>query len=322
MARYRNCVFTINNPTGLPQFDEDKMEYLVYSEEMGAEEHNYHLQGYMELKLQTRIVAVQQLLCDTKCHLEPRFGTQAQAIDYCKKKDETYLDGPYEYGTPRKQGKRVELIDYKEAIQGGKRERHMYDEEFIHTSVKYPKLYPKIDSFIRPERDTPPEVILLIGETGLGKTRYVTDKWLKDEELWITPLSNGTIWFDTYDHHKVVLLDDFAGSASHMSLTAVLRLLDRLAIQIPTKGGHCWWHPDIIYVSTNIHPNEWYNWKSRTMQYDALARRFTKVLVFTKQGHNEAPADWWTENRPQALQPLGHDYTGVPGTGFQAHNGY
>ncbi len=174
--------------------------------------------------------------------------------------------------------------------------------------ARYPKLYDTINSK-RPEREEPVDVTLLIGETGTGKTRYVYDKYKDDEDLYIQPLSNGTTWWDTYDGHKYVLIDDFAGAASHMTLTCLLRLLDRYSTLVPTKGSHTWFYPSHIYVTTNILPKDWYKWEKRESQYRALARRFARVLLFTEgEEMREAPPTWWEENCPQgaaALFPFG-----------------
>jgi hypothetical protein len=90
-----------------------------------------------------------------------------------------------------------------------------------------------------------------------------------------------------------------------MSLVTLLRLLDRYPVQVPIKGSHTWWLPDRIYITTNILPSLWYKWENRGEHYKALARRFTKVVMFYNKLHPEDPgfvdqdADWWKENAPQ-----------------------
>ncbi len=297
MARYRNVCFTWNDPDGLPPFDSETMDYLVYQEEIG-EEGNYHLQGYCEFKNKISLNPAKQLLGGTTVHIEARRGTQEQAIAYCKK-DDTRLPSsePYEYGVPKLQGKRNDLVAFKEDVQAGKRKRELVDDH-LSVMARYPKLYDLIN-YKRPEREEPVDVTLLIGPTGLGKTRYVYDRYKDDEELYIQPLSNGTTWWDSYDGHKYVLMDDFAGAASHMTLTCLLKLLDRYPSLVPTKGSHTWFFPTHIYVTTNILPRDWYKWEKRGEQYKALARRFTHTLLFSEEEEmNEAPASWWRENCP------------------------
>ncbi len=301
MARYRNVVFTWNNPDGHLDFDEDKMEYLVYQEEVG-DSGTYHFQGYCEFKEQISLNPAKELLGGATVHLERRRGSQEQAIAYAKKED-TRVDGPFEFGTPRQQGKRLDLEGFKDAVMSGKRKRDLVDD---HCGIiaRYPKFYEQLTMMNRPERSADLVVTLLIGDTGLGKTRHVMDRFKGDDDFWIAPLNNGTIWMDTYDGHTKVLLDDFAGAASHCTLVYLLRLLDRYPVLVPTKGSHTWWLPNEVFVTTNILPKLWFAWKDRGEQYKALARRFHHVRLYylplsgADCGHVEQDPSWWIENKP------------------------
>ncbi len=294
---YRNVCFTLNNPTEALIFNEEKMDYLIYQEEV-SESGTYHFQGYCEFKNRTRQAAAKLLLGGDGVHLESRHGTQAQAIAYCKK-DDTRVDGPYESGQPRTQGKRMDLESFKDEVMAGKRKRDLLDDH-VGVIARYPKFYDTLMMMNRPERTTELEVTLLYGETGTGKTRSVYDQFGKDD-LFITPLNNGTMWWDGYDRHKIVLMDDFSGAACHMTLTTLLRLLDRYPVQAPVKGAFTWWLPDQIFVTTNILPRHWFKWENRIEQYKALARRFSKVVTY-KQGEEpmDEPFTWWAENAPHA----------------------
>jgi len=298
-ARYRNVCFTLNNPAGPIPWDPEKMTYLVYQRELAPDTGTPHFQGYCEFATRMRLDGIKTLLGSQSVHIEPRRGTAQQASDYCKKSESRAPgeeSGPFEHGTISKQGSRSDLAAFAADVKSGKRKRELI-EDHLTVIAKYPKLY---DTLVgRPQRTAELQVVLLIGPTGLGKSRYVYDKYVDDEEFYISPLSNGISWFDTYDRHKYVLLDDFAGASSHMTLTYLLRLLDRYPVMVPTKGSHTWWMPEIIYVTTNIHPALWYTWKDRGEQYKALARRFTKVLVFSQDGPPmEAGQVFWSESAP------------------------
>ena len=135
---------------------------------------------------------------------------------------------------------------------------------------------------MRPKRTTELEVVLYYGETGTGKTRTWHDKYVGSEEFYRVPVGRD-VWFDGYDMHKYVLLDDFSGAASHMSLATLLQILDRYPLQVPVKGSFVWWMPDKICITTNIRPIHWYKWEGRESQYQALKRRIHKVLDFDKK---------------------------------------
>ncbi len=301
-TQFRNVCFTLNNPSGLLDYNEGKMDYLLYQEEVG-ENGTHHFQGYCEFKKRETLNNIKLMLGGTTVHIEARRGTQAQAIAYCKKDDTRVAhEVSHEHGTakPQTSGARTELYAFKDDVQAGKRKRDLLDDHLM-VMAKYPKLYDVINSK-RPVREEPVDVTLLIGATGLGKTRFVYDKYEEDEELYIAPLSNGTMWYDTYDGHKYVLLDDFAGAASHMPLVTLLRLVDRYPVLVPIKGSHTWFFPTHIYVTTNILPKDWYKWEKREEQYKALARRFSHVIVFQEGAEPlEEGTDWWECNAPESV---------------------
>ncbi len=279
-AQYWNVCFTFNNPDGHLQFDEESMSYLVYQEEQG-ESGTHHFQGYCEFKAKLSLGSAKELLGGDTVHIERRRGTQSEAINYCKKRDDSYIDGPWEFGECKAQGKRVDLEAFKDAVMSGKRKRDLVDEH-LNILARYPKFYTTLTEMHRPRRSEELVVTLNFGPTGTGKTRTVFDKYEDDPEFYITPLSNGTPWYDGYDGHTIVLLDDFSGSASHISLCNLLRLLDRYPLYVPTKGSHTWWLPTEVFITSNIHPAYWYkDWTNRVEQYDALARRIHKVCVYS-----------------------------------------
>ncbi len=301
MAMFRCVVFTWNNPDGMIEWNEEKMEYLVYQEEVGNSG-TYHFQGYCEFSKRTRLAAAKALLGGNSVAIFARRGTAAQAIAYAKKED-TRVDGPYEYGQPRVQGKRLDLEGFKDAVMSGQKRRDLVDDHFG-VLARHPKFYETLTMMCRPTRTTQLVVTLHIGETGLGKTRKVFAMYGDSTDFWISPLNNGTVWMDTYDGHGKVLLDDFAGAASHCSLNYLLRLLDRYPVLVPTKGSHTWWLPDEVHVTTNLLPKLWYKWENRGEQYKALARRFHRVYLYyvplcgTDCGRVEQDRKWWEENKP------------------------
>ncbi len=303
MARYRNCVFTWNNPDGFIDFDEEEMEYLIYQEEIG-ESGTYHFQGYCEFKRQLSLNQAKALLGGATVHLERRRGSAQEAIAYCQKDDTRVAHTqPYEYGTSKAQGKRIDLEAFKNEVMAGKRKRDLIDDH-VGIIARYPKFYDQLTMMNRPQRSQELVVTLLIGDTGLGKTRSVMQKYGEDLDFYVAPLNNGTMWYDTFDGHTKVLLDDFAGAASHISLCSLLRLLDRYPVLVPTKGSHTWWLPNEVFVTTNILPRLWYKWENRGEQYKALARRFHKVTLYyvplsgADCGFVEQDSSWWQENKP------------------------
>ncbi len=303
MARYRNVCWTLNNPEGMVDFDHHEMEYLVYQEEVG-ESGTYHFQGYCEFTKQISLMRAKALLGGATVHVERRRGSQAQAIAYCKDAEKRVADTePYEYGEPRSQGKGMDLEGFKGAVMQGAKLRDLLDDHWG-VIARFPEYYQTLNLLNRPERTTDLVVHLLIGETGLGKTRTVMEKYGGSDDFYVGALNNGTMWFDTYDGQSVVLLDDFSGASSHFPLCSLLRVLDRYPLLVPTKGGHTWWLPNEVFVTTNLLPKLWYKWENRGHQYKALARRFHKVSEYyvslpgTHSSFIDQDPIWWEQNKP------------------------
>ncbi len=124
-------------------------------------------------------------------------------------------------------------------------------------------------------------VYLHVGETGLGKTKWVYEN---EPEFWKMPIQNNTTWFDNYQGDSCVLLDDFSGGFNKVGLTTLLRLLDGYTDIVPVKTNFTPWLPDKIYITTNIWPDKWYDYKDREAHYRALVRRFTVVRHFNEDG--------------------------------------
>jgi len=207
------------------------------------------------------------------------------------------LSGPWEHGTPGtdKDGssKRIDLIKFREAVRAGKRKRDLLeDAEFIQVLSKYPKFVDTCYELFPTERDGAPEVTILYGPPGCGKTRRVIEG---SEDLWKAPLGKGG-WFNRYDGHPDVLMDDFSGKVSHTQLSDLLRLLDRYAESVPTKGSFVGWKPKRVFITTNIHPWDWYDWKGREVHYPALRRRITRVIAW---GTSEYP-----DRQAEVLDPI------------------
>jgi len=287
----KNYLFTYNNYTLSPEelealFKRWSYTFLVFQKERG-QEGTPHYQGYVEFARQTRYSSINQALPDGEAIWFRRrtFGTGQAAADYCRKED-TREDGPWEYGELRvsQQGRRNDLQAFTDAVRSGKRTRELIDD-FGAVLAKYPRYYATLQSLHMPLlRPDGVRVELSFGDTGVGKTRAVMDQYAGDPDFFRAPIGQG-FWMDGYDGQRVVLLDDFAGAASKLPLTYLLQILDRYPVQVPIKGGFVWWYPELIIITTNIHPRLWYKWEDREEQYNALFRRFTTVKKNLREVH-------------------------------------
>lgn len=291
------CVcWTFNNYT-----EEEKkriealdVTYMVFQQEIGRSG-TRHLQGYTELKKQLSLSQLKTFFGSDRIHFERRFGTQKQAINYCKKK-KTRVEGtePFEKGEPRKQGQRSDLIEIREALRKGQTDLDLIEnDELISTFSRCPhfvdrirrcfeekKAFEKFEEMKRCKTQeqyekTRKQVVVYYGETGVGKTSRVY-KQHKVEDIYKWCPSGGSkdsIWFDGYHGQKVVLFDDFYGT---LPWSMLLNLLDNYPTQVQVKGSFVYWNPEVIYFTSNNHPMYWYHYNDK-MLYSALFRRITLI---------------------------------------------
>lgn len=118
MTKHRNWMFT-SFKDETPNFT-SMMWYQVYQREIAPHTGKEHWQGYVEFNYPIGMQTAKKLLGDQTCHLEPRKGTQQQAIAYCMK-TESRKEGtnPIIVGIPKNQGSRSDLNSIVEAIESG-----------------------------------------------------------------------------------------------------------------------------------------------------------------------------------------------------------
>lgn len=302
-ASRRHWCFTLNNPSryyasadifmqNLVEKIATRLRYCIFQEEKG--EQTSHYQGYLELNCTARMQWIKTAIGGNP-HLESRFGTREQARNYCMKL-ETRVNGPWEHGNWRKggSGSRNDLLEVSDMVQAG---AHLLEvsRAFPVTFIKFHKGISKLISLNIEVRTVAPQIILCFGKTGTGKTKWAYDSYPK---LYKKPCD--TRWFDTYIGQKCLLLDDFAGAASKVSLNYTLQLLDRYPMIVEVKGDYVGLQATSIVITTNLHPKTWYNYNDRIEQFNALARRFHTVLWFHTFGEPPKPVSveyffqqWW-----------------------------
>lgn len=277
-------MFTINNPTSSADdlvkryTDYKTVQAFVFQKEKGAEG-TIHYQGYIEFKKSTPFDRVKRMV-GFQAHIEKRKGTATEAIQYCTKED-TKIEGPWkngEFTLITEQGNRTDLQAVVDTIKEAK---SLTDVVVSHPkeALKYSKgLQFVYRHFKTPTTPQKPKVWLLYGDTGTGKTRFAMshDRPFKK--------AGDDSWFDGYDNNDVLVMDDFAGGRSKMSLTALLNYLDRYPVKLPVKGDFVDRNCNLIIVTTNIHPQHWYDYNNREAHYKALQRRFTRVIYFNSKG--------------------------------------
>lgn len=262
--------WTLNNPTeaekehlSLVQLLNDQIQYLVYQLEEGSEQRTPHLQGYVEFASRvTRNQAKEKI--SQRCHIERRRGTGQEARQYCKK-DDGRLGGPWEFGefteTTSSRGSRTDLEAIRRLIVAGSSEKCIADEYFSQW-CQYNTSFRKYRGICFSHRDWKTTVIIIVGPPGTGKSRWVMDNY--PSAYW----KQRSIWWDNYECHEHVVLDDFYG---WLPYDVLLRAADRYPLQVETKGGQANFLAKTLIITSNNTPAQWY----KNVNLQALVRRVT-----------------------------------------------
>jgi len=216
-----------------------------------------------------------------RAHLEGMRGNIKQNEKYCSKAGDLIVFGDG-FVEP---GQRRDIQQIYQSVRDGKTDLELMAEDFG-TYARLQRAIARLRLLLKPVRDGYPNVLLLIGRPGCGKTRKCYENC---PDLWEPPINmskNDTNWFDGYVGQKEVLLDEFEG---HMPLNSLLKLIDRYVRQVPIKNGFTWFNPETIMLTANDHPSTWYDFSNRRSKEQALRRRITRVAYW-----DELNNDWVT----------------------------
>lgn len=94
----------------------NKVQYHIYQIEECPKTGKKHMQGYVEFTEKVSMKFIKEIFGCSSMHLEPRKGSQGDAINYCKK-EESRVNGPYVYGNKKRPGNRSDLDSIVDAIE-------------------------------------------------------------------------------------------------------------------------------------------------------------------------------------------------------------
>lgn len=269
-----------------PQDADDKIRswpdvrYAVWQWERGASG-TLHVQGYLQFSKRKRLNQLKALA--RTAHFEPARGSPEENRVYCTKEESRVREGG-EIGEMVMERQRTDLQTIAKKVLDGVPMKVLAQEN-PDAIVRYGKGLQTLSRYRNPPammRDV--HCALFIGPTGTGKTWDAVHSVENEEDIYLKDTGK---WFDNYIGQKVVVFDDFAGAASHISLAESLRMFDGYRYQVEVKGGYEWLAAELVIVTTNIPMVKWFKWEDRAGQYAALARRFKEVRVYASRGNFE-----------------------------------
>lgn len=216
--------------------------YIIYGFEIGKEG-TEHLQGYVEFANVKRLSAVKKYL--GRAHWEIMQSTRENAAQYCKKDGAWCERGDWQAGGT---GARNDLDRIRRLAADG----NMRTVTSV-GSYQQIKVAEKFLEYNEEPRDWKPEVIWIYGATGTGKSRRAREL-LNDGDIYTK--NDGTKWWQGYDAHEDVIIDDFR--SSWWSLTEMLSLIDRYEKRVETKGSSRQFRARRIVITSAMSPNDCY----------------------------------------------------------------
>ncbi len=317
--RSRRWCFTLNNPSDVSADDPQQwpaVRFVIWQKEAGTLG-TPHLQGFVVWE-QAKSLASCKAACP-RAHFEFSRGTVEQNVRYCSKCCDTCyaakntedcenckrLMGPWTRGTRPAPGKRNDLYDVQDMLDSGAPMREVA-RAYFPAFVKYHRGLEKYKLLITPPRHHRPEILVIIGTTGTGKSRFCKQQF--PGAFW----KSRNKWWDSYSGEDTVIWDEFYG---WVPLSILLRVLDWYPLTSETKGGSVQQLAHRHIFTSNVHPRDWYKNVPR-VRVKALERRvleFGAVYKLVDDGLVCDEDEWWPTGAraPSQYGSLPDDNTNV-----------
>lgn len=261
----RSFCFTVFDQFALADLEEkfQDAEYYIFGEEKCPTTERAHLQCFVYFKNARSFKSMTKLIPGV--HVACAKGSPEQNYVYCSKDNIIH-----EKGVCPRQGKRTDLEEIRDILKETNSMRRVVE---VATSYQSVKMAEQILKYCEKPRNFEPEVYWFWGPTGSGKTRAAYE--ILGEDCY-TCMPTGR-WFDGYDAHDNVLIDDMR--ADFMPYASMLRLLDRYAFRVETKGGTRQFLGKKLIITSPYLPEVIYaNVKEDLGQ---LIRRFKEIREFS-----------------------------------------
>lgn len=283
----RKWIFVLNNYTreDVVKLASVTCQYIIAGEEIGALG-TPHLQGFVYFKNGVRFETCKRRLFGVRTHVEIARGTVQENYLYCTKTrdcDAVANEVVHEFGdkpmTPDEKGE-TEIERYEKAWQQAS--DNLIEEIDADIRVKHYSTLKKIRMDKQLETDllgVDMDNEWFWGDSGTGKS-YTARSSHPDAYL---KMCNK--WWDGYDGHDVVLMEDF--DQNHKVLCHHLKIwADRYPFPVELKGHVGKIRPRKLIVTSNYHPREIWTDKS---DLEPILRRFKITHFATPFVYQQSP---------------------------------
>jgi hypothetical protein len=273
------CLTIYPDTHGYPEWDNlrEKVRYLAYAEETCPTTNRLHLQAFAYSHKPLRFSSWKRLFQNV--HIEPMYGSFQQNEKYCSKEGKLV-----EFGERPFQGQRRDLLSMKRKLEEGVQPLKMAeDDEYFGVIAKHHKFAETYFDYLRHKefktnRD-PPNVHVLIGPTGCGKTSWCDQKFgVGNWDKLPTPAGNTWWWNRQCCRSDTIVIDD-VGPSQIPKIETLLQWLDRYSFTVEIKGDTVPVKPKNIVITSNLEIEHWYP-SAEKVHIEALMRRITEVIKF------------------------------------------
>ena len=270
--------FTWNNYTSdyREKLENLNSSYLVAGKEIGKQKETPHIQGYVYFKSQKRWITLRKII--PNAYWKPKYpkSTPQQCRAYCTK-DENFIETGKIPPAPR-QGKRNDLNTItKTYVENPRTKIKSLVLNGTINNLQQLKFAEAIGKYLEPKRDWVPTVYWFWGPPECGKSleAHQMAKELSENEDDIYEAMSTGKWWDGYDGQSIVICDDTR--KDFLKFHELLKLLDRYAYRVETKGSTRQMLAKYIFITTPLHPEEMYNSQENIYQ---LIRRITEIREY------------------------------------------
>ena len=263
----------------------ENISYFTFQLEQAKTE-TPHFQMYLEFDKSKYFLQLKDLL-PRGTHIEQRQRTREKARNYCQKEDSRIGTKFYEWGDFGNQGKRTDIHDIIDCVKDGWTDAQImetYPIAYFHHHKKIDHireitrygLFSEIERFIT--------VNYITGETGVGKTRFITEKHgYKNVHI----IDNYKNPFDRYKGQDVIVFEEFHGQ--NILVTELLRWLDIYPVGLPCRYMDKQACYSTVYITSNESLDKLYpNVKvEKPKTWNALMRRIHNVYNFDNPSDRE-----------------------------------
>lgn len=231
-------------------------KFGVFQEEKAPSTGTPHLQGFAVFATVTSLKTLKKRM--PRAHWTLCNGSVEDNITYCSKVDTRAfpnLDSHTWGEKPAGRGKRTDLDDVASAIKENKSLKSIA-ETYPTTYIRYNRGMTALRAILQPKRSWVTECVIYWGPPGTFKTTHALEMAPDAMVLTKSMVTPSVVWFDGYDGHEDVIIDEFYG---WIPFNFFLNLLDKIPMMVQTKGGAVPFVAKRIWITSNADPESWYS---------------------------------------------------------------